>query len=435
MDSGIVLGLGVAALLFLLAIRVPIAIALMTVSMVGIALVRGVGPMLQIVQQEPYSFAASWTLSAIPLFILMGVLAHTTGLSSSLFHASRLWLGRLPGGLAIAANFACAGFGAASGSSLAAASAMGKIAIPDMLKYGYDKGLATGVVASAGTLGSMIPPSIAFIVYGIFASVPIDQLFIAGIFPGLLTASVYALMIYARCRANPQLAPAVLHKADRRELTRATLDLLPIGIVIFVIIGGIYGGIFTATEAGAFGAFAVLVVSTVQRRMSWAKFRSAVVEAITSTAQIFFIAIGAVLFTRFVALTGGGSVVADFASQYVASPVLLLLLAAVVYLILGLFLDPLGIILITLPIFLPAMREAGVDLVLFGVLVVKFIEIGLMTPPVGLNVFVVKSVSPVEISIEQIFKGVGWFLACEVLVVSLLIAFPQISLFLPGTMR
>jgi len=422
----------IVSLLFLLAIRVPIGIALFTVSFFGIAAVRGMRPALQIVAQEPFSFVSSWTLSAIPLFIFMGLLVQTTGMSSSLFHASRLWLSRLPGGLAVAANFSCAGFAAASGSSVSTAAAMGRLAIPEMLRYGYQPGLATGVVASAGTLGSLIPPSIIFILYGIFAQVSVGKLFLAGILPGLLTAGVYTVMIVVRCKLNPALAPKIEEDVTWKERFSSLGDVMPLVVVIGLVLGGIYAAIFTATEAGAFGALSVLVIALLQKRLNFQNISEALMAAVINTAKIFFIAIGAVLLTKFLAITGSGAKLADLASSLQGNRFLLLSMMVLTYLVLGMFLDPIGVLLITIPVFLPVLNAIGFDLILFGVLVVKFIEIGLLTPPVGLNVFVIKSVVGDSVSLVQIFRGVGWFLVCEAVVVALLFSFPSISLFLPN---
>ena len=433
MSATVVLILAIIVLFALLAVRVPIAIALISVSVVGIVLVRGLRPAMQIFAQEPFSFVSSWTLSAIPLFIFMGTLVHSTGLSAALFRASRLWLSRLPGGLAVAANFACAGFSAASGSSVSTAAAMGRIAIPEMLRHGYQPGLATAVVASAGTLGSLIPPSIIFILYGIFAGVSINKLFLAGILPGLLTAGLYVVMIMIRCAISPNLAPVVVDDVTWRERFTSLIGVLPLIVIIAVVLGGIYGGLFTATEAGAFGALSVMITAFLQRRLTFASLKEALFEAVISTTKIFFVAIGAVLLTKFLAITGSGVQLAQLAVAMQDNTLMMLVMMVVIYLILGMFLDPIGILLITLPVFLPVLKAIDFDLILYGVLVVKFIEIGLLTPPVGLNVFVIKSVVSNDIPVGAIFKGVAWFLLCETIVVLLLFSFPQISLFLPTT--
>jgi tripartite ATP-independent transporter DctM subunit len=431
LDIGIV---SLLAAMVLLAARVPIGVALGTVALAGIWYLRGLDVALGMLRSAPYDFLANWELSAIPMFILMGSVAHTSGISSSLFKAARLWLGRLPGGLAVATNFACAGFAAASGSSVAAAAAMGKIAIPEMLRAGYAPSLATGTVAAAGTLAALIPPSILFVLYGIFAETSVTKLLIAGILPGLLTAAVYAIMLIGRCLAFPELAPKVDIKATPREKWQALFEIWPVTLLILGMIGGLLSGIVTPTEAGAYGAFLAYLIAAVQGRLTWKVFRTSVMDSVTATSRLLFVAVGAILLTKFLALSGLPFYIADTMGSWAVDPVLLVVGVSIVYLILGMFLDPLGILLITIPVFVPMFEKLGLNLVWFGVLVVKYLEIGLLTPPVGFNVYVIKTVVGDEISLETIFKGVGWFLGCEVIIMTLLILFPQISLYLPSLM-
>jgi C4-dicarboxylate transporter, DctM subunit len=419
----------------LLALRMPIGVALGLVSLVGIAMMRGIDVAFGMLKTIPFDFAAHWELSAIPMFLLMGAVAHQSGISTALFRAARLWLGRMPGGLAVAANFACAGFAAASGSSVATAAAMGRIAIPEMLAAGYDKALATGVVASAGTLGSLIPPSILFVLYGIFAEVSVTQLLIAGILPGLLTAAVYAAMIVIRATVTPEIAPREAVWAGRAERWQALVEVWPLLVLIVGIIGGLYAGLVTPTEAGAFGAFLAFVIAVAQGRMSFTVLSESVVEAVAATTRIFFVAVGAVMLTKFLALTGVPRFLAELVGDWASDPILLVLATSIIYVVLGMFLDPLGLLLVTLPFLLPMYEALHLDLIWFGVLVVKFLEIGLLTPPVGFNVYVIKSVVGDLVELETIFRGVMWFLGCEVIVVVLLVAFPEISLYLPSTMN
>jgi len=425
----------IAAMLVLIGLRVPIGLSLGLVSIAGIAAIRGWGVGFGMVRTALFDFSAHWSLSAVPMFLLMGAVAHYSGVSESLFAAARAWFGRLPGGLAVASNFACAAFSAASGSSVATAAAMGRITIPEMLKARYDRGLATGVVASAGTLGSMIPPSILMVIYGVFAEVSISEMFMAGVLPGLLTAAIYALMILIRCRLKPDLAPPIDAHYTTRQKLASLRGVWPLFALIFGILGGLYGGVFTATEAGAVGAFLSFVIAGVQGRLSRPVIRASVVEAAVGTSRILFVALGAVLFTRLVALTGISSFMAREIGAWAVDPLTLVLGASLIYFVLGMFLDPLGLMLLTLPILMPLFERMDLDMIWFGILVIKYIEIGLLTPPVGLNVYVVKSVAGPSVPLDVAFRGVAWFLVCEAIVLTLLIAFPQISLFLPELMR
>lgn len=425
-------------ILALIALRVPIGVALGVVSVLGLAYVRNFGIAWSILRETPFSFAANWDLTAIPMFLLMGAIANHSGISTALFRAARLWFSALPGGLAVAANMASVGFAAACGSSLASAAAMGRLAIPEMMKAGYDKALATGVIASAGTLAAVIPPSILLVLYGVFAEVSISRLLIAGVVPGLLTAFAYTLLILVRCRLNPQLAPR-LDDAElatlRSERLRALGEVWPVLLLIAGVVGGLYGGIVTPTEAGAVGAALALLIALLQGRMTREAFTESLRESMSATAQIFFVGMGAVMYTRLLSLTGVSGLLTEMMTGFAGDPLMVILAISAIYLILGMFLDPLGIMLITMPVFLPMMKALGLDLIWFGIIVVKYVEIGMITPPLGMNVFVVKSVVGDQIPIWTIYRGVAWFLVAEFFVMALLIAYPQITLFLPDLMR
>lgn len=426
--------LGLATLVGLLALRMPIALALGLVSVGGIAVLRGSDAALGALGTMLYDFAANWLLAAVPMFLLLGSVAFHSGLTGHLYDAARMWLNRLPGGLAVASNVGAAAFAATSGSSVATSAAMGRLAIPEMLRFGYDKGLATATIAAAGTLGALIPPSIPFVIYGWYTETSIGALLIAGILPGLLTGTVYAVMIVARCRLNPGLAPPVAIAITPREKWRALARTWPILLIVIGIVGGIYGGVATPSEAGAFGAAIAIVIATLQGRFGLTELRNSVSEALMTTGSIFFIAIGAVLFTRFLAIAGVPRFLSTELATLSADPFWITLGMSAVYVVLGAFLDPLGLMLLTLPIFLPLLKTLGMDLIWFGVIVVKFIEIGCLTPPVGLNAFIVKSVVGDTVPLYTIFRGLVWFLACEALIMTLLFAFPGISLFLPSLM-
>lgn len=426
---------GIGCLFILLAIRVPVGIALAIVSFVGIWAVRGFNAAFGTLKSIPYDFSAHWTLSAIPMFLLMGAVVAQSGMTTSLFHATRIWLGWLPGGLAVATNFAGAGFAAACGSSLATTATLGRIAVPEMLRYGYNPALATGVATAVGTLGAIIPPSILIVLFAIFAEVPVGKVLIAGIIPGLLTAMAYAILIIVRCIINPDLAPKIEEEQySLYEKFKLVYPIWPLPILVVGVIGGIYSGLTTATEAGALGAILAILLCVVQRKMSWDNLRLSLVDTAKSVASLMLVAIGAALLTRFLAFTGIPIVVSDLIEAWGATPLQIILVVVVVYLILGAFLDPLGVLLLTLPILLPVFHAADMDLIWVGILLIKLIEIGMLTPPVGLNVFAMKGVIGDRVSLVNIFRGAAWFLVAEVFVMALLIGFPAITLFLPNLM-
>jgi len=435
MDSISLAFLCLAGMIALMAIRMPIAVALGLTSFVGIWVLKGLDTSLRVVGSTPFEFSASWNLSAIPMFLLMGGIAFRGGLTSSLFDAARLWLARLPGGLAVAANFASAMFAAASGSSVATAAAMGRLAIPEMLRFRYDPALATGTVAAAGTLGSMIPPSIAFVIFGWYTETPIGKLLIAGILPGMLNAALFAAFIITYCVLKPDAAPPPDDRPTLREKFAVLGKVWPIPALILCVIGGIYSGLTTATEAAAFGAFCAIVIAGLRGGLNRQAFRDSLIDTLHSGASIFLIAVSAVLLTRFLALAGLPQFMGDMVNTLELGPLGVIVFMAVIYLILGCFLDPIGIMLITLPILLPMWKAAGLDLIWMGVLVVMLLEIGLLTPPVGLNAFVIKSVVGDAVSLSTIFRGLLWFIAIDIVVVILLIAFPQISLYLPNLLE
>ncbi|MHA7874769.1 TRAP transporter large permease [Roseivivax sp.] len=438
--SDALLGFGsLGLILVLIAIRIPIGVALGVVSFLGFTLVRNEKVAFSVMMSTPFEVASKWGLSAIPMFILMGAVAHATGISQALFRAARVWLSGLPGGLAVATNLSAAGFAAASGSSVATAATMGRIAIPEMLRAGYAPSLATGVVASAGTLGALIPPSILFVIYGVFAEVSITKLLIAGVIPGLLTAGVYTLMLIGRCYFDPSVAPPLDRTIDRAELWRMRWKSLapvwPLLVLIIGIIGGLYGGIVTPTEAGAAGAALAFVVAALQGRLTRGVVTESIMEAVKTTAQLLFVAYGAVMYTRFLALIGFPDLLVAMMGDWAVDPVLMLVAISLIYILLGMFLDPLGVLLLTLPIVQPIFAALGLDPIWLGVIVVKYIEIGLLTPPVGFNAYVVKNVVGDAIPLETIFRGIGWFLACEAVIMVLLLGFPEISLWLPNSMQ
>lgn len=423
---------GIAILLSLIALRVPIGVSLIGVSFAGIWMLVGERAAWGAIGIIPYSFTATWQLSSVPMFLLMGFLCFHAGLTKGLFDAARVWLSGLPGGLAIATVFGAAGFAAVTGSSVACAAAMGRIAVPEMVRRGYDTSLATGTVAAAGTIGALIPPSILMIIYGIIAEVPINQLFLGGIGAGLLTGVGYILVITIRVMLNPALAPRVMERVPLVERFQALQATWPVILLVFGVFGGLFSGVFTPTEAGAVGAFLAMAIATLKRTLTWEKLKNSLLETLLTSASLFIIAIGASMLTRFLAFSGAGDFLAEMVIALGANELMLLLGISLVYLVLGMFLEPMGAMLLTLPILLPIIDSANFSLVWFGVLLTKFLEIGMITPPIGLNVFVIKGVVGDLASTSTIFRGIMWFLFADLIVVALLVAFPEISLYLPS---
>lgn len=425
---------GLIGLFILIGLRFPIGIALGLVSVIGLSLLVGHGVAFNLLGIIPYTYSAHWTLSAIPMFLFMGSIAYYSGLTKSLYETARIWLGGLPGGLAVASNVACAAFAAASGSSLASSIAMGRIAIPEMLRFDYDDGLATSVVGCAGTLGSLIPPSVLMILYGVYAQVSISKLFIAGVLPGILTAFVYSVMIITRCHFKPSLAPSYREKITWRLRISSLGKIWPLPLLILAVIGSIYGGLVTATEAGALGAAFAILMALAMGRLSWKILWKSATEALKGTASIFFVAIGATLLTRFFEISGVSQFLTHLIKETSISPVYMMAMISIIYLILGMFLEPVGLMLLTLPIMLPIFDTFHLNSLWIGIIVIKYIEIGLITPPVGLNIYAVSTVVGDRVPIGKIFRGATWFLLCEAVVMTLLFMFPIIVTLLPTHM-
>ncbi len=435
MDDIYVGFLGIGVLLFLIALRVPIGVSLICVSFGGIWYLVGYKSAWGMLGVVPYSFAATWQLSSVPMFLLMGFFCYHAGLTKGLFNAARLWLGRLPGGLAVATVFGAAGFAAVTGSSVACSAAMGRIAVPEMIRARYDSGLATGTVAAAGTIGALIPPSLLMILYGIIAEVPISHLFLGGVGAGVLTVVGYVSVIMIRSGLKPALAPRLTEPVSMAEKLEALKEVWPVVLLVLGVFGGLFGGIFTPTEAGAAGASLALLIAATKGSLSWLHFKNALLETMLTSGALFIIAIGASLLTRFLALSGAGDYLSEIIVEAGAHWILLMIGISLIYLLLGMFLEPLGAMLLTLPIVLPIIDSAGLSLIWFGVLLTKFLEIGMITPPIGLNVFVIKGVVGNLTTTSRIFYGVFWFLLADLIVVILLMAFPNIILYLPGLLK
>ncbi|MBZ0334591.1 TRAP transporter large permease [Marinobacter sp. AL4B] len=431
--SDVQIGLsGLGILVALLALRVPIGVSLIGVSFGGLWYMMGWNIAWGSLGIIPYQFASNWVLSSVPMFLLLGFVCYHTQLTQGMFRAARMWLSGIPGGLAIAAVFGSAGFAAVSGSSVACSAAMGRIAVPEMIRHRYHPELATGTVAVAGTIGALIPPSIIMILYGIIAQQSITGLFLGGISAGILTAIGYITVILVRVKLNPSLAPDTNEVIPTAEKIRALKDTWPVLLIMVGIFSGLFGGIFTATEAGAVGAFLSLVVAALKRSLNWTRFRNAILETLMTTGALIIIAVGASLLTRFLALSGAGDYLSELIIGLNSGYFMLFFAIVLIYVFLGMFLEPIGAMLLTLPIVLPIVDNAGLNLLWFGVVLTKLLEIGMITPPIGMNVFVIKSVVGNLVTTSAIFRGIFWFLVMDFLILIFLIAVPDFILFLPS---
>lgn len=425
----------VVATLVLMAMRVPIGISMVGVSFFGLATITSWKAAWGILSSIPYSFLATWELSAVPMFLLMGYIAARAGLTNGLFASMRIIFNWVPGSMASASVAAAAMFSAASGSSVATAAALARIAVPEMLKAGYQKSLATGTIAASGTLGALIPPSILMVIYGVFTNTPIGPLFMAGVIPGILTALAFMLMISIRVLVNPSIAPKAKDVMSAAERRAAFMDFWPLPVLMFGVLGGIMLGVFSPTEAGAVGAALAIAVAAFKRTLTFEMIWNAVVDAAFATAVIFFIAIGAALFQRLLGLSQIPAFVADSLLSISDNKYVIIILIAIIYLVLGMFLESIGLILLTLPVILPLLIELDINLIWFGIITIKLLEIGLMTPPLGMNVYVIKSALGRQVDLITIFKGCGWFIATDLLVLALIVAFPILALYLPSLMK
>jgi len=425
---------GIVGLLFLLLLRLPVALSMILVSALGITALIGVTPALGILANTPYAFAASWNMSAVPMFLLMGFLAFNTGMTGGLFEAAKALLARLPGGLAISSIFACSGFAAVSGSSLACAAAMGRIAIPEMVQAGYRPSIAAGCLAAGGTIGALIPPSILMIIYGVIAQTSITEVFLGGVTVGLMTAVSYCVVVLIIAHLRPDVIPpaAIVASRDKAAAVRQTAPIL---ILILLVLGGLFSGAFTATEAGAVGALGTVLISAATRKLTRASLTRSLNETVLTTGSILIIGVAATIFTRFLGLSGLSGAISGAVAEAGTGFFTVMLIIILIYLVLGTFMEPFGAMLVTLPVFIPLVESQGLSLVWFGVLVIKLLEIGMITPPVGLNVFVIKNVANRYVTLGEIFRGVVPFLAADLVIVAVIILAPTFVLFLPGLLH
>ena len=425
--------IGIFLLLVALFCGLPIGVGMLVVGMVGFSFVSGWGPGLGILKTVPFASISSHGLSVVPLFILMGEFAFRAGISKDLYETTYKWFGSMRGGLAMATVGACAGFAAVSGSSLATTGAMGEVALPEMKKYKYHDSLATGCIAAGGSIGIMIPPSVVLIIYGVLTEQSVGKLFLAGFLPGILEAVFYIVVIYILTTRNPLLGPPGPATTFMEKISslKNTWQVL---ILFILVIGGIYAGIFSPTEAGAVGAFGTLVLGIIKRRITWHSFTESLMGAGRITAMAFLILIGAMVFGYFLAVTRLPFEMADLVSGLPLNRYLLLAFILVIYLFLGCIMEVLGMTILVVPIFFPMIVALGFDPIWFGILTVRAVEIGQITPPVGINVFVMQAVSK-GVSLETIYRGIFPFFIGDICLLVLLVAFPKISLFLPSLMN
>ncbi|MGM7668024.1 TRAP transporter large permease [Microbacterium sp. A93] len=443
-------GLVILLMLQMMALQVPIAIAMIVAASFGLFVLGNVKIVVDTVQSLMFDAVASWQMSIIPLFVLMGIAMWKGGLTTKAYAAANQWMAKLPGGLAVGTNFAGAGLAAASGSTVGISYALGRMAIPEMLRAGYSPALATGAVASAGTLGQIIPPSLLLVIFAGIAQVPVGPQLLAGIIPGILIALGYGILIVIWAMVRPQDAP----KLSMDGITWATrfrslLGILPIAIVVIIVLGGIYTGIFTSTEAAAIGAIAALLVSWLTFgkgnrgfKRTWGFLKSSFTETATSVAGIFLLLIGVYALTRVMTISGIAQWLSATILDMDLSRIEILLILILVYVALGTFLDPLAMILLTLPFLQAPLAAMGVDMIWFGIFVVVLGEIAILSPPVGMLTFVVHRLAQnpqvnggVKVSLPTVFLGVTPFIGVSLLMVLLFIFFPQIVTWLPDISR
>jgi C4-dicarboxylate transporter, DctM subunit len=422
------------AMVFVLALlRVPLAFAMGAVGIAGLGLLRGWAPTMANAAQVVYDTGFAYTLSVVPLFILMGNFVARAGLAHELFRAAYAFIGHVRGGLAHATVIACAGFGAICGSSIATAATMAKVAYPPMKKLGYSEYLSTGVIAAGGTLGIMIPPSTIMVIYGIVTETHIGKLFAAGVIPGLLSAALLMAGVAWITARDPHAGPAG-ERTGWPERWRAVRGIWGVALLVVVVLGGIYGGVFTATEGAGIGASGAFFFALARRALTWRVLYEVLVESARTTAMLFTILIAAMLFSSFVNFT---TMPADLKAWILTqgfSPLMVVAAMMVIYIVLGTIMEELSMVLLTIPVFFPIVTGLGFDAVWFGVLIVLVVQIGLISPPVGMNLFVLNSLLK-DVSLRQIFRGVWLFVAALVVALFLVLEFQPLALWLPSFMK
>ena len=432
MDGSTIAILGFAALFVLLFIRMPVGITMMLVGTVGIYLIRPQAALPKLAG-EIFAEAANYPLTIIPLFVLMGNLAGVSGMSRDLYDAAHSWIGHMKGGLASATIVGCAGFSALSGSSLAAALTMGRVSLPQMQRHNYDDGLATGSIAAGGTLGILIPPSAGFVLYAILTEESIGRLFLAGVIPGLMLTGLFIIAIWIVVSRRPELAPSTKERVPMRDRIAALGRASWIIGIIVLTIGGIYLGIFSAVEAAGIGAALAFVVTAIRGALTWPNMKEVFTSTIKSSGTLFMILFGAFVFKSFVGFTGVAFTISQWVEAQGFTGFQVVVAFVLIFIVLGTFMEGFAILVLTVPLIQPIIEPLGVDLIWFGVLMVIALEMGLISPPVGVNVFVVKGIAE-KVPLATIFRGIWPFWFAMFGAIILILAFPQIALFLPNTM-
>lgn len=425
--------LGIALLFLLLCMRMYIGIVMALIGFLGFGLLADFETSVSLFGVVPYSTAHQFTFTVLPLFVLMGRFAFQSGISADIYRTVDAWFGQLPGGLAMATIVGCALFGAICGSSLATAATMGAVALPEMKKYNYDPGLAAGSIAVGGTLGILIPPSIGFVIYGIMVEESIGKLFMAGILPGMLLTLFYMATVYITCIIKPEKGP----RAKKTTLREKILSLKGIWgmLILFVLVmGGIYSGIFTPTEAGGVGAFGAFVIALFRRRMNFKALIFCLRDSMQTTSMIFLILIGASVFNVFMSVSQLPMHLADYVQNFEVNRFVVLSGILFLYIVLGCIMDGFAMIILTIPILFPILTSMGFDAIWFGVIMVIVLEMGLITPPVGLNVFILKGVAK-DVPMNTIFKGIWPFLISSVAAIIIIMIFPEIATYIPYHMK
>lgn len=433
MESALI---GLAIVLVLSLLGVPLAFSTLFVGIAGISMIRGFDAAIGITGQWIIESSMNYGLSVVPLFILMGSFIHRSGISEELYDASHAWLGHMRGGLAMATVFACAGFAAVCGSSIATAATMSRVAMPPMRRFNYNDSLSTGTIAAGGTLGIMIPPSVPMVIYAIIVSADIGALFIAGILPGLLLVILFQVAIAIVVRFRPDYGPAA-ESIGFKERFRKSLGVYPIIALFLIVLGGIYTGVFTPTESAAVGAFGAYLFALARGHMrTWAELSGAFGEAVRTTAMIFAILFCGLVMAQFINITGMPFELVDLVTgdDAAISQTTLIIGICIICVIMGMIFEALGILLLVVPVFLPSLEALNVDMIWFGIIIIIVVELGLITPPIGMNVFTVKAVVP-DVNLMKIFAGVTPFIFAMLLSLLLLFIYPQIATWLPDLMR